>query len=89
MTDKERAEERETEAQNLRNRLVAEYHELTTKIVGAEAQMHMVYASRYTSVREGKVNDQLSMQIDSMKAYRQHLMRRMAMLGIDLKTVVN
>lgn len=89
MTEKERAEAREAEAQDLRNRLVAEYHGLTTRIVKAEAHMHTVYANRYTSLREGKVNDELSMQIDCMKGYRQHLMRRMAMLGIDLKKTVD
>lgn len=89
MTDKERAEAREAEAKALRDRLVAEYHELTTRIVGAEAQMHMAYAKRYSSLDETKVNEQLSMQIDSMKKYRWHLMRRMALLGIDLKIVVN
>lgn len=89
MTEKERAEAREAEAQDLRNRLVAEYHELTSKIVGAEARSHEVCANRFTSTRERQVNDELIKQIDCMKGYRHHLMRRMAMLGIDLKKTVN
>lgn len=88
MTEREKIEAREAEAKALRERLIEEYHDLTGKIVKAEAHMHMTYANRYTGLREGQVNDQLSMQIDSMKGYRQHLMRRMAMLGIELSTIV-
>lgn len=69
--------------------LVCEYDELTKKIVGYEADLHMAYAKRCPSLEETMANNELSMQIDSMKAYRQHLMRRMAILGIDLKTTVN
>lgn len=89
MTEKERAEAREAEAQDLRNRLVAEYHELTGKIVSGEAQLHQVYAKRYSGLDEIKINDELSQQLDCMKGYRSHLMRRMALLGIDLKAVVD
>lgn len=89
MTDKERAEAREAKAQDLRNRLVTEYHELTHKIVVAEARSHEVCANRYTSTRERQINDELIKQVDCMRGYRNHLMRRMAMLGIDLKKVVD
>jgi len=89
MTEKERIEARETEAQDLRNRLVAEYHELTGKIVRDEARLHQTYAKRYSGIDEIKVNDELSQQLDCMKGYRSHLMRRMALLGIDLKKVVD
>lgn len=82
-------EKKEAERKELHERLISEYHDLTARIIKEEARMHMAYANRYSSLRESQINDQLSMQIDSMKAYRQHLMRRMAMLGIDLKAVVN
>lgn len=85
----DREKKKEEERKDFLASLVCEYSELTGKIVRAEAQMHMVYAKRFSSLEETEVNDQLSMQIDSMKGYRQHLMRRMAMLGIDLKQVVN
>ena len=89
MTEKERIEAREAEARDLRNRLVAEYHELTSKIVRGEAQLHQTYAKRYSGLDEIKINDELSQQLDCMKGYRSHLMRRMALLGIDLKAVVD
>lgn len=89
MTEKERIEAREAEAQALRNNLVAEYHELTSKIVSGEARLHQTYAKRYSGLDEIKINDELSQQLDCMKGYRSHLMRRMALLGIDLKAVVN
>lgn len=89
MTEKERVEAREAEAQALRNNLVAEYHELTSRIVRGEARMHQTYVKRYSGLDEIKINDELSQQLDCMKGYRSHLMRRMAMLGIDLKKTVN
>lgn len=89
MTEKEKIEAREAEAQELRNNLVAEYHELTSKIVSGEARLHQTYAKRYSGLDEIKINDELSQQLDCMKGYRSHLMRRMALLGIDLKAVVN
>lgn len=89
MTEKERIEAREAEAQALRNNLVAEYHELTSKIVHGEARLHQTYAKRYSGLDEIKINDELSQQLDCMKGYRSHLMRRMALLGIDLKAVVD
>lgn len=89
MTEKERIEAREAEAQALRNNLVAEYHELTCKIVSGEARLHQTYAKRYSGLDEIKINDELSQQLDCMKGYRSHLMRRMALLGIDLKAVVD
>lgn len=89
MTEKERIEAREAEAQALRNNLVAEYHELTNKIVRGEARLHQIYAKRYSGLDEIKINDELSQQLDCMKGYRSHLMRRMALLGIDLKAVVD
>lgn len=89
MTEKERIEAREAEAQALRNNLVAEYHELTNKIVNGEARLYQTYAKHYSGLDELKINDELSQQLDCMKGYRSHLMRRMALLGIDLKVVVN
>lgn len=89
MTEKEKIEAREAEARDLRNRLVAEYHELTSRIVCDEALMHTVFANRYASRHETNINEELAEQVGYMKSYRYHLMRRMAMLGIDLKAVVN
>lgn len=89
MTEDEKAEAREAESRELRNRLVAEYHELTNKIAREEAHMHTVFADRYASRHETKINEELAEQVSYMKSYRYHLMRRMAMLGISLKTVVN
>lgn len=88
MTEVERIEARETEAQDLRNRLVVEYHELTTKIVEAEAFFHMENAKPYASRTSRETNSVLGHQIEAMKAYRSNLMKRMAMLGIDLGTIV-
>lgn len=68
---------------------MAEYHELTNKIVRGEARLHQTYAKRFSGIEEIKINDELSQQLDCMKNYRSHLMRRMALLGIDLKAVVD
>lgn len=82
-------EEKEEERKLLNKRLVDEYFEITGKIVRAEARMHMTYANKFASLNEMNVNDQLSQQIECMKGYRSHLMRRMAMLGIELDKIVS
>ena len=88
MTDEERAEARETEAKELHNRLVAEYHQLTDRIVKAEAFFHKENAKPYVSRTSRETNSVLGHQIEAMKAYRSNLMKRMAMLDIDLSTIV-
>ena len=88
MTEKEKAEAREIETAALREKLIEEYHDLTGKIVRAEAQSHEVCADRFAGTRAKQINDELVRQIDCMRGYRHHLMRRMAMLGIDLSTIV-
>lgn len=70
-------------------RLVGEYFDITAKIVKAEARMHQTYANKFASLDELNVNDELSHQIECMKGYRSHLMRRMALLGIELDTIVS
>ena len=79
--------EKEAERKAHCERLIAEYHDLTARIIRAEARMHSVCASRFAGTRERQVNDELTKQIDCMRGYRHHLMRRMAMLGIDLDTI--
>lgn len=88
MTEGERVEVRVAEAKALRERLVEEYHDLTGRIVRAEAFFHSENASPYTSRTNREVNGVLGNQIEAMKAYRSNLMKRMAMLGIDLSTIV-
>ena len=88
MTDEERTETREAEAVARRNRLVAEYHELTDRIVRAEAFFHKENARPYASRTSRETNSVLGHQIEAMKAYRSNLMKRMAMLDIDLSTIV-
>lgn len=88
MTEEERAGARETEAIATRNRLVAEYHELTDRIVKAEAFFHSENARPYLSRTSRETNSVLGHQIEAMKAYRSNLMKRMAMLDIDLSTIV-
>lgn len=88
MTEEERAEAKKAEAEALRERLVEEYYDLTCKIVRAEAQSHKVCADRFAGTRERQINDELVKQTDCMRGYRHHLMRRMAMFGIDLSTIV-
>lgn len=88
MADEERAGIREAEATATRNRLVAEYHELTDKIVKAEAFFHKESARPYASRSSRDINSVLGNQIEAMKAYRSNLMERMAMLDIDLSTIV-
>ena len=88
MTDEERTEAREAEAKELRNRLVAEYHQLTDRIVKAETFFHKENARPYTSRTSRETNSVLGHQIEAMKAYRSNLMKRMAMLDIDLSTIV-
>lgn len=82
-------EEKEEQRKLLRERLIDEYYDISGKIVRDEAQMHQTYAKRYSGLDEIKINDELSQQLDCMKGYRSHLMRRMALLGIDLKKVVD
>lgn len=88
MTESERIETREAEARDMRNRLVAEYHELTDRIVKAEAFFHKENARPYASRTSRETNSVLGHQIEAMKAYRSNLMKRMAMLDIDLSTIV-
>ena len=88
MTEKERAEAKEIETTALREKLVEEYNDLTCKIVRAEARSHEVCADRFAGTRARQINDELVKQIDCMRGYRHHLMRRMAMLGIDLSIIV-
>lgn len=85
MTHNEKEEQRKL----LLDSLVAEYHEISGKIVRGEARMHQAYADRFAGLNEIKINDELSQQLECMKGYRSHLMRRMALLGIDLKKVVD
>lgn len=82
-------EEREEQRKELHEKLVEEYFEISGKIVRAEARMHQTYANKFASLNEIKVNDELSQQIECMKGYRSHLMRRMALLGIELDTIVS
>lgn len=88
MTEEERAEASEAKAKALRERLVEEYNDITTKILRAEARSHEVCADRFAGTRAKQINGELIKQIDCMRGYRHHLMRRMAMLGIDLSTIV-
>ena len=88
MTDTERIEAREVEAKALRNKLVEEYHELTGRIVKAEAFFHKENARPCASRTSRETNSVLGNQIEAMKAYRSNLMKRMAMLDIDLSTIV-
>lgn len=88
MTDEERAKAREAKVFSDRNGLVAEYHELTDRIVKAEAFFHKENAKPYASRTSREANSVLGHQIEAMKAYRSNLMKRMAMLDIDLSTIV-
>lgn len=81
-------EAEEAEAKELRNKLVAEYHELTSRVVKAEAYFHKENARPYASRTRRETNSVLGHQIEAMKAYRSNLMKRMAMLDIDLSTIV-
>lgn len=85
----EHQEEKEAERKELCERLVAEYHDLTARIVRAEARSHKVCADRFASTRERQINDELIKQVACMREYRHHLMRRMAMLGIDLDIITH
>ena len=88
MTDTEKIEARKAETTATRNRLVSEYHELTDRIVKAEAFFHKENARPYASRTSRETNSVLGHQIEAMKAYRSNLMKRMAMLDIDLSTIV-
>lgn len=81
-------EAEEAEAKELRNKLVAEYHQLTDRIVKAEAYFHKENARPYASRNRRETNTVLGHQIEAMKAYRSNLMKRMALLDIDLSTIV-
>ena len=82
-------EEKEEQRKLLKAKLVEEYFDITGKIVRGEARMHQVYADRFASYNETRMNNELSQQIECMKGYRSHLMRRMAMLGIELDKIVS
>lgn len=82
-------EEKEEQRKSLHEKLITEYYDISGKIVRGEAHMHKAYANRYASLNEIKINEELSQQLDCMRGYRSHLMRRMAMLGIDLDVVVS
>ena len=88
MTKQEMAEARDREKEALCERLVTEYNDITTKILKAEARVHTVYANKFASFDENRINDELDQQIKFMNGYRTHLMRRMAMLGINLSVII-